>query len=176
MRVFVAVDLPKEVKDYLFNLPKKFKGAKVKWTSKRNLHLTLNFIGEVTEEKAEKIADVLKTIKAKKFKAKLGKLGFFPDEKSIKIIWIGLEPKDKLQKLANDVDAELIEFSSEQRFESHITIGRFKGFKKKEDFYKSIKELEIEPMEFEVSSFTLYKSILRKEGPKYISIENVEMS
>ena len=51
-----------------------------------------------------------------------------------------------------------------------------KGIKKKDDFYKSIKELEIESIEFEINSFTLYKSVLKREGPQYYPIENVEMS
>ncbi|MAG78690.1 RNA 2',3'-cyclic phosphodiesterase [archaeon] len=176
MRVFLAVDMPKEVKDYLFKLQKKFKGAKVSWTTKRNLHLTLNFLGEMTKEKIEQLTQVIKTIKHKSFKVKLTKLGFFPNEKNPKIIWIGLEPKDKVIEFAHKVDSEILEFTKEQKFEAHITIGRFRSFKKKGEFHKSIKETEIEPIEFEINSFQLIQSILRREGPKYKILENVKMS
>ncbi|MBT4396790.1 RNA 2',3'-cyclic phosphodiesterase [archaeon] len=176
MRTFIAIDLPKEVKDYLFKLPKKIKGAKVKWTSKKNLHITMQFLGELPEETVDKIKEVIKTIKFKPFKVKLSQIGFFPNEKAPKIIWLGVEPREEVYQLAQTIDAELLAFTKEQRFETHITLGRMKGIKKKDDFYKSIKELEIESIEFEINSFTLYKSVLKREGPQYYPIENVEMS
>ncbi|MFH1972821.1 MAG: RNA 2',3'-cyclic phosphodiesterase [archaeon] len=176
MRIFIAVDLPKEVKDYLYNLKKEFKGGKITWVNKKNLHITINFIGSITEEKTKQIQDKIKTIKLPQFKVKLSKLGYFPSEKNIKVIWVDVEPESKVKNLAQKIDQELIEFSQQQEFKSHITLGRLKGFKKKEDFYKSLKEIKIKPIEFEINSFQLYQSILRKEGPVYKLIENVKMS
>jgi RNA 2',3'-cyclic 3'-phosphodiesterase len=176
MRTFLAIELPKELKDYLFTLPKQIKGASVNWVYKKNLHITLNFIGELPEEKVKKIKEIIKTIKFKPFKLKLTKLGFFPNKDHLKTIWIGVEPKQLIVDLAQKIDQELMEFVKEQKFEAHITLGRFRSFKKKELFCKSVEEFDLKPLEFEVNSFQFFKSILRKEGPRHVLLENVEMS
>ena len=51
MRLYVGVELPKNIKDELFDIKKNFNGrlAKVNWIAKKNLHLTLKFLGEVKE-------------------------------------------------------------------------------------------------------------------------------
>ena len=63
MRLFIALDLPENIRDYLFNLESELTTgvAKVRWVSKRNLHLTLKFIGEVKEDKVKEIADKLES-------------------------------------------------------------------------------------------------------------------
>ena len=49
MRVFVSVSLPTEVKDELYKVQKLISPslAKIKWVPKKNIHLTLKFLGEV---------------------------------------------------------------------------------------------------------------------------------
>ena len=55
MRTFIALDLPEEIKEYLFSLQKNFlKDLKVKWVAKKHLHLTLKFLGETTDFITEK--------------------------------------------------------------------------------------------------------------------------
>jgi len=175
MRTFIAVPMPPEVKDYLFDLKKYFKGAGVNWVHKKNLHLTLSFMGNISEKQAETIKMRLKDIEFKPFKAKLSKLGFFPSAKDPKIIWISLEPEKEIKELQIKVDQEVFDISPQnQEFKSHITIGRIKNFKKKQDFLDSIKEVKIEQLQFTINSFQFLKSELATTGPKYFTIENYE--
>lgn len=162
MRLFIAIDLPKEVKDYMYDLQKKLNSnfAKVKWVSKKHFHLTLQFLGEVDEDKIPQIVERLERIKSRPLKVKLSKIGFFPSEEDIRVVWLGIEPEAEIDKLANEVDGELLDmFSEEHRFKCHLTLGRVKAIKKQEEFLKKLNSVEIEPKEFEFSWLKLYKSV-----------------
>ena len=131
MRVFVAIELTREVKDYLFDLQKEVKEAKITWVSKNNLHLTLKFISEIKEDKIPAIKEELSKIKHEKIKVNLGKIGFFPNQKNPKVIWVSLEPEDSIISIQQKVDEALLTLSpSEQRFQSHLTLGRIKQIRR----------------------------------------------
>ncbi len=178
MRAFISVEVPKEVKDYLYELQKRIDGndIKVKWVSKKNLHLTLKFMLNISEEDLEKVKDKLKEVKFSKFKLKLGGLGSFPGDRRINVIWVGIKEDKELVKLQTKVDEVLVDiFPSEQNFSSHLTLGRVKAFKNKDKFLKRFKEIKIESLEFEVNEFLLMKSELTKDGPIYSVIEEYSL-
>ncbi len=174
MRAFIAIDTSDEVKDYLYNFQKKLKKdyVKVSWVHKKNLHATLKFIGEADEKQIEKAREVLRQIKFRPFKLKLKGIGFFPSSKEPRVIWIGLVPEEPLIQLQRKIDEELLAlFAGEQKFQSHLTIGRIKFVKKADEFAKNAKELKVDELEFEVKSFQLMKSELSTSGPSYSLIE-----
>ena len=112
MRLFIGIFLPKEVLDYLYeaqNRLKKNLPAKITWVHKKILHLSLKFIGEVNENKINEIKERLNEIKFKSFKVKLDKIGVFPNENYIRVIWISLNPKEKVIELQQKVDSELLD-------------------------------------------------------------------
>src|SRR3989338_7544035 len=115
MRLFIAINLPSNVKDYLFDLYKKINSSNVKvnLTHKKNLHMTMKFIGEVEDFKVNEIKDRLNHIEYKKFSLNLETIGFFPNNDFIRIIWIGVNPEEKvieLQKKIKDTKLEKIQF------------------------------------------------------------------
>lgn len=174
MRLFLAIDLPKDLKQYLFELESKFKEAKITWISKKNLHLTLKFFGDVKKEDIPKIIEKIK-IKHSNIKVHLTNIGFFPNEKDPRVIWIGLEPETEIIDLQQKLDSEFINlFPSDQKFQAHITLGRIKSLRRREDFFKSIQSIKITPIEFEIKSFQLMKSELTKNGPIYETIDSFE--
>ncbi len=179
MRLFIGIFLPKEVLDYLYeaqNRLKKNLPAKITWVHKKILHLSLKFIGEVNENKINEIKERLNEIKFKSFKVKLDKIGVFPNENYIRVIWISLNPKEKVIELQQKVDSELLDlFPKDQRFSAHMTFGRVKFIKDKEDFKKNLK-IDIEEKEFEVNEFCLVKSELNKDGPKYEILERFKLN
>lgn len=175
MRIFLAIDLPKEVKEYIYNIQPKIKDAKITWVSKKNLHLTLKFFGEVNESQLKLIKDEIK-IRTNGFSITLDELGFFPDERNPRVIWVGLHPEDKIIRLQQQIDELFLsDFPSDQKFQSHITIGRIKSIRRKEDFLKSLKLIQIKPMEFKINSLKLMKSELTKLGPAYETLEEISL-
>ena len=174
MRTFIAIDTSDEVKDYLYDFQKKLRKdyVKVNWVHKKNLHVTLKFIGEADGKQIEKAKEVLRQIKFKPFRLRLAGVGFFPSAKAPHVIWIGLKPEGPLIELQRKIDEELLTlFSGEQKFQSHLTLGRIKAVKKPEEFTKNAKELKVDELEFEVSSFKLMKSELSTSGPAYTVLE-----
>lgn len=176
MRLFLAIELPKEAKDYLFDLKKEIKDAKVTWVSKKNLHLTLKFLGDVDEKKLPELKRKLQ-INAEKIHASLGTLGFFPDEKSPKVFWVSIEPEEDIINLQQQLDAELLtDFPGEQKFRAHVTLGRIKLIRKKQEFLKSVREIRVKKIPIVIDSFKLIKSELKKTGPVYEIIDDVSLS
>ena len=176
MRLFIAIELPREVKDELFRvqklIPSKF--AKIKWVSKKNLHLTLKFIGE-TEVSPAEIGEKLKGIKFKSIKTNLLEFGAFPTLSSsrINILWVNLKSMGELIDLQQEVDSELFGmFKRDQKFSPHLTLGRVKLIKKKDEFLKVLKEINVKPIEFEMNEFKLMQSKLTKDGPIYSTVES----
>lgn len=174
MRVFVALDIPKEVRDYLFELQKKMNSnfAKVKWVSKKHLHLTLKFLGEVSDKKVEQIVERLSNVKKRSLKVNLSRIGFFEGDGQVRVIWTGIEPGDEVDLLQQDVDGELLDiFSEPQKFSSHITLGRVKSIKNNDGFLEKVKAVKVEHMEFELSHIKLYQSVLKGSTQEYVCIK-----
>ena len=167
MRAFIAVDIPEEVKKRILEIQEKLPEFQGKKTEEENLHLTLKFLGETDNEKAEEIKNRLKEIKLKRFEAEIDSLGVFSPS-FIKIIWLHLAGCEELQKEVDDKLAGL--FVKESRFMGHLTIARVKNIKNKNDFLQEAGKIKIEKMRFLADSFKLKKSVLTSEKPIYEDI------
>lgn len=174
MRLFLTIELPEDIKDYLFIIKNKFSRdlAKVNWVAKKNLHLSLKFLGEVDDILIPKIIQKLNEIKFNIFKLELDNIDVFPNKNYVRVLWVGLKNFNKVIELQQDIDDRLSEFfNKEKEFSAHITLGRVKSVKNKNDFFDLINNLKIKNLGFEVSSFSLIKSELSKDCPKYTNLE-----
>ncbi len=134
-----------------------------------NLHLTLKFFGEIYDNRINEIKEKLKNFKFEKIKCHLEKIGFFPSDSYVRVIWISLEPQEKIRELAKQINESLD--SKNMKFESHITLARVKKIKNKKEFLERLKKVKIEQIEMIIDSFSLKKSTLTKEGPVYETIK-----
>lgn len=170
MRLFVAVDLPKNVKGHLSEIQEELKKeeAKITWVNPGNMHLTLKFLGEVDDSTIEKIKEILGTIKFRKFRLTLDQIGVFPNESYITVIWVGPKEHDDLFELHKMVDFSLSKISpAERQFLGHITLGRVKFVKDKKKFSEKMHSIKVKDMSFEIDRFFLVKSELKPSGPEY---------
>ena len=64
MRVFLALELPGTIKEYLLTVTKTMsqKVSGVKWVKAEGLHVTLKFFGEIEEKKVQEIGEALQGI------------------------------------------------------------------------------------------------------------------
>ena len=171
MRLFIAIDC-KELEDYFKELQAQIPTDIAKIKTVNTFHLTLKFLGDVFEEKVEDVKAALSSIKFKPFKLKLDKIGVFPSEGYIRVVWIGLKDDDHLSKLQKDVELVLDKFHFRRDFEfmPHLTLARVKFINEKEKFVESLKKIEVEEKEVEVKEFKLIKSELTKQGPIYTDL------
>ncbi|MCS7134266.1 MAG: RNA 2',3'-cyclic phosphodiesterase [Candidatus Pacearchaeota archaeon] len=170
MRCFIAIEISEKAKEELLRVQKEFKGIiEGKFVEKENFHLTLKFLGEVSNYEINQLKQELRKIRFNKFIAKLGSIGYFTPSFA-RVLWVSLEPKDNFVELHEKVESLLRNFNikkEKRKFMPHVTIARIKNIKKKEKFFEKIEKIKIEPIDFEISSFVLNKSVLTEKGPIY---------
>jgi len=169
MRLFVALDLPKSIKDKLFYLKdNQLKGAR--WTSSKQWHITLHFIGEIESDTA--IKDALSTVSAQSFSLKLDGIGTFPEKGKPRVLWVGISQSNLLNTLYQQVGDALktTGFQPETRpFSPHLTLARFKDDapgRAEMDSYRD-KHNSFSTDDFQIKQFTLYESKLERTGAIY---------
>ena len=177
MRTFVALDLPEKIKEDVAGVINNFRSYYpygVNWVPQENLHITFQFIGETKKEDIPEIAEFLET-SFSELSALLftnPKLEILPG-KDPKIIWISLDNNDSLvQKKLKRLKSKLRQMDykiDSRRLRFHITLGRIKK-RLPEKTIKQILTTELKINSFEVSEATLYKSLLKPRGPRYIEI------
>ena len=172
MRLFIAIDLDNE--DYFKEIQKQISSeGKINLT--KTYHLTLKFLGEVDDAKVQKIKQTLNNLKFDSFKIKTTKIGVFPNENFIKVVWVGLEPENKIIELKEQIDIVLESiFRKDKDFKPHITLARVKFVKDKLKFAENLKKIEFEEKEFEIKNVKLIKSTLTPEGPVYEEIVKIQ--
>jgi 2'-5' RNA ligase len=156
-RIFIAINLPKDIKEELFNFQKKFEweGSQwwAKWTKKDNLHITLEFLGYVNEKDLPAIFKKTEEFASKTpaFTINLDKINYFPDSNSPKYI-----------------------FATGGKY--HVTLARVREWEWKKinpDDRPDIKE-EID-LSFEVSSIEVMESFLKRGGPEYTALKSFRL-
>src|SRR5436190_14125914 len=99
MRLFIAVELPDEIKETVREILQALSSAlrrekaEIKWVKPEQFHLTLKFLGECMEDQVPQVVKALETAVqgGSPFQATLGRLGCFPETGHIRIIWVGLK-------------------------------------------------------------------------------------
>jgi len=176
MRTFIALELPEEMKDEIVGLQKELEKSGLfdgKLTERENLHLTLKFLGEISEEQAEDVKEILGKVKFNKFNVKISQVGVF-NENFIRIIWGALSGKE-LFDIQKEIDDKLKElFAEEERFMGHITLARPKSVPDKKKLIIGLESLKMSEKNYVVDKISFKKSELKKEGPVYENLLVIE--
>lgn len=176
MRLFVAVEINNpELIERIGAFQKKIE-LRAKPVELDNLHFTMQFLGEVSENQAEKIKEELEKISFNSFNITLEKIGAFPKPKFPRVLWIGTDEGggNKMIELASLVERLLnpLGFKSDKPFKPHLTIFRIKS---KEDLSDVIKEnFDLVFGNQLVDKIKLKKSILTPKGPIYTDLKVIE--
>ena len=167
MRCFISINLPEELKSPVSSLKKEINTEGIKPVEDKNLHITLKFLGNVPVEKLGEIEQALRNVEFSKFKIKLKKVGVFPNESYIRVVWIGCE-NSELEDLSDKINESLSGLFKKEPFSAHLTIARVRRKTDLSNFLEKHREDEFG--EFEVSNFELKSSKLSKEGPEYSTV------
>ncbi|MDY0103365.1 MAG: RNA 2',3'-cyclic phosphodiesterase [Lentimicrobium sp.] len=178
-RLFAAIHIKPtaDFRDIYENLRQILGFHIIKWVDINNIHITLKFFGETPVEEIPAITDALKASvkEIKDFEIKLSRTGIFGSYYNPRVIWVGIEENEMLNKLSGNVVSNLEAsgyLSDRQNFVPHLTLGRIKEIKDKNHFQEVIAHFSNYTYQTQqITGFTLYESILRKEGPEYVVIE-----
>ena len=174
MRLFIAIKIPEDIKEYLAKIQENIEinSNKIRFVKKEQIHLTLKFLGEVQPNIAEEIKNNLKKITFSPFSANLDKIGVFPSESYIRVIWVGLKPEEPILELQKSIDDNLKKlFKKEKNFKGHITLARIKFIEDKKKFIDKLKKIKIKDKKIDINNFKLIKSTLTPQGPVYEELE-----
>jgi RNA 2',3'-cyclic 3'-phosphodiesterase len=172
MRVFIAVDLPPELRKELAKVQRELAPLTdtARWVASESIHVTLKFIGEVAEKRLEDIHAALAGLTWKSFTITVRGVGFFPGNRSPRVFWAGMEAPT-MQNLAEELDSrmERLGFEKEEReFRPHITLARARNSRIDSSLVTAAsKYVNHQFGSFTVDRVYLFKSILKPAGAEY---------
>src|ERR1700751_1027756 len=100
LRLFVGIGFPPELKLRLSLLCSGI--PKARWVDPGNLHLTLRFIGEISEDLAADVDDALIQLRARRFSLQLAGTGVFGGDRP-RSLWVGVERNSDLIALREKI-------------------------------------------------------------------------
>jgi 2'-5' RNA ligase len=177
MRTFVAVEISNEsTLNAIAKLQSELK-IKAKPVSKENMHFTLLFLGEISDDMAPKIMESLSSVLFNPIEMKLIDVGAFPNPRSPRVVWIGVnkDAAKNLVDLAVQVEEKLrpLGFRSDKPFKPHLTIFRIKD-RMNDISHELNKFRSVEVGHETISELKFKKSILTPTGPIYSDLQVVK--
>ena len=183
IRTFLAVDISEQQRASAEDLVEHFSisGSTYRWSDSENLHVTLNFIGDVLETeinevctRARKVAETFSS-----FEMSIAGAGAFPSSDKPRIIWTGVEQGseeliDLQAQLAVTMDD--MGFPPEPRkYHPHLTLGRIKRAGR---FDEEMAQLISRHQSFNCGStmvreLVVYSSFLDRSGPTYTPVSRI---
>ena len=186
MRTFLAADIEpginKKVNEVIDRLSRIDGG--VKWVRPENHHITVYFFGEIDEATRASIegiaAGVLEGVSP--FPVRVEGISAFPHVNRPRVIWIGVENfggelRSITEKLKREFVTRRLSVPIEDRdYTPHLTIGRVKErcSPSLSDEMAAVRMLSFG--QFEIRSFILYESVLRREGPLYTPLRDFALA
>ena len=179
-RLFIAVELTPAARRYTEEALRMFKEglpSGVRWVRPEGIHLTLKFLGNVSNDAIPTIESGMRRAAEGiyPFTVRVQGAGCFPSSRRPRVLWLGLQ--GELESLLTaqsrlEDSLEALGVDRETRpFRSHLTVGRVSGGLPKGWSERLEKTLEIVgamgPCDLPVDGLSLMESVLGKEGAVY---------
>ncbi len=176
MRTFLALELNPEAKNELTRLSGLIQqNCHGSFCKQETYHLTLAFLGEITQEAATSLTFVLEDAlsKTKSFNLSLCRLGYFAQPESA-TVFCSTAKEEQLDTLAQITYKAAwdcgIDFDA-KKFRAHITLGRrvdLRGIR--------LDSIPVTPVSFPVQAISLFKSTLHRTGPTYEVLQRIALN
>ena len=180
MRLFIAITLPPEVREHLRKVQERIAvvAPKVAFTKPENLHLTLKFLGEVSQDVTEKLIESLARITPEPTSLQADGFDCLPTGGPVRIIAARLGGDvARLAALYGAIDqrCQYLGFDSEKRaFRPHVTIARSRAGLSPTAKMTLAKECAScwPAPRFIAQGFSLIRSTLKPSGSEYQVVRN----
>jgi len=187
MRLFVALEPPGAVRRRLEQVASEIRrvagraAEEVKWVRGESVHLTLQFLGNVPEERVPDVAAALaeSARAARPLHLEVRGAGGFPNARRPRVVWAGLEGDlEPLSALVRDIGRRLapLGFAPEDRpWSPHLTLGRARGGGAPGlgGALSAVKDAEVGG--WRAAEIVLFRSHLSPEGPRYEPVRRVAL-
>lgn len=183
MRLFYAIDTTPELKRQMEEVRLKLieSDADVKWEPKEKYHITIKFLGETEEKIFPYVEKCLNEVgeKFSAFQIKYKSLGFFPNQKQPRVVWIGTEiATQEIFEIKNYLDESLKIYGFEvenRKFHPHITLGRIRSMRNVKNLISIAENLKFEAEPIMCGEIILMQSILKPTGSEYKILRTVKL-
>ena len=185
MRAFIGVALPESIRTSLHALQQELaeSRADLKWVEPEQLHLTLKFLDEITEEQRQQVETMLRrvTASATPFMVQLDQVGAFPSRHAPRVIWVGLaEGTEELARMAAMIEEEARAMGlrrEERPFASHLTVGRVRSSRSLKALAQQLPHVQWKsPAPWHVVAITLYQSVLSSAGAHHSKLAEISFA
>ncbi len=186
-RIFIAIQIPEEVKNIAENYIKPFTGDKnIRIPKRKGWHITLVFCGYLEEKELGKVREIVGNIvsKTKSFKISPDKILFYPLKRP-HMVWLAFAASPQFSHLKKEVEDGIISFQIGGLFKNfrvdyppnpHMNLARFE-----ENYFHNIKnflpengvDLTKETMPFLVKSIDIMESHLSRTGADYETLTKI---
>ncbi len=169
LRLFVAVEIPEDVKDAVDAAFAPWRDAfpKARWVPRENLHVTLKFLGRTWPRLVDWVPAQVEAAAADAppLVASLRGVGSFPSARRGRALWAAFEQSDPIATLAAGIERALAEeFPTETRpFHPHLTVARSDPPLKLPTAFGAT---ELVSREWGVDHVTLFRSHLGRPAPR----------
>jgi len=185
LRLFWAINLPGELKRYLYSEikhPLQAIPADLKWVEEQNIHLTLQFLGDVESSRVNEIVRAVQgeTGGSGPLLLDVKGVGCFPGRGRPRVFWAGLggdvEELRLLHEKVRQAHMPLGIKLENRPFSPHITLARFRSPGNSAEFMDRARELVPGTRKlgsFKAGTVELMQSTLTGKGPVYKVLQRV---
>lgn len=177
-RLFIALPLDEGVTDNLARVGTAANVRGARWVPPENMHLTLAFLGDVEEGRVPEVEEAVFAATAEvrePLQLRVQGLGAFPDERSARTLWAGLDGEVprliELQKrVAQELKSRGFDFD-QRRFRPHITLARLRQAQPMPERLPRLHEFG----EWLADEVQVIESHLHPAGPRYVVRSDVPL-
>jgi len=184
-RLFLAIELPPSLIAEIGAATEALRAAApdIAWVPPDKQHLTLKFLGGVTEERLEHVVALADRVgqQHRAFSMQLGGLGAFPNFRRARVVWIGVEHEARLELLHHDLElaGETEGFEIEGRaFRPHVTLARVRTpleLETARHLARAARRIDFSAT-VEVREITLFESTLAQSGATYRRVHAAQLA
>lgn len=176
MRTFIAIDLDDAIRRDLGRLIERLrpKCGAIQWAPPEKIHLTLKFLGEISDDAVVPICGALRMLaeQYRPFDISIHGAGVFPSDGPVRVVWAGVQDQSgdlaRCRDLCEDLVAPL-GFPTEHRpFTPHLTLARNKTPKLSTEIRLALESATNFSAGLQtVAGVTLYQSTMTPDGSIY---------
>ena len=186
IRTFIAVDVSPAIRNSASRIINRLSSDTVdfNWVEKDNLHVTLNFLGDVEESEVPAVCQLVKKTVADfgSFEVSVKGLGCFPKPEKPRVMWMGIEyGNEELADLNNRLATalETMRFPRERNdYRPHLTLGRIRrGGRWNPSLTQAVATgQELIGGTMIVDEVVVYSSFLDRSGPTYTAMSRIDIA
>ncbi len=179
MRLFVAVEIDSAIRSRIHEFVSGLHAQipEARWVRPEGLHITLKFLGNVADERRALIEEALGSLHERHVMLSLKGLGAFPNSRSPRVLWLGIESGPELERLAAAVDKQMasVGFAREKRaFSPHVTLARFNQ-RPRGNLGSLLSDAQPTFGTMTANEFHLYESKLSPQGSRYTKLASFKL-